>query len=390
MTNCALKKLLSLFHYVSGDYKIPTHSPPSKKPSAAPTVPPITSPSRPASSKPSSPTSRAAGLAKNARVIVEKPFGRDLASAKELNRVAESVFPDDAIFRIDHFLAKEAIMNILYFRFANSFLEPIWNRNFVSSVQITLAENFGIKGRGDFTNPPAASAMSSKTTCSRSSPSWPWNPPPFAISTPSTMSKPKSSVPCALSNRATWSAANTSDTAASPTSPKIPTSKLLRPPPVHRFLALDNVPWYLRSGKCLPVTCTEILVELKPPPQKLFTDSAPAKGCWPNYLRFQLSPNSAIALAARVKKVGKQFVGEQQEMLLSEHLIGQESPYGAPLRRYGRRQRPLHPRRRRRSRLDRRRSRPEPSPAPSPTNPTPGAPKPPTNSSSPTAAGTTN
>ena len=89
-------------------------------------------------------------LAERARVIVEKPFGRDLASARELNRVAQSVFPVDSIFRIDHYLGKEAIMNILYFRFANSFLEPIWNRNYVASVQITLAEAFGVKGRGAF------------------------------------------------------------------------------------------------------------------------------------------------------------------------------------------------------------------------------------------------
>ncbi|HEY8061492.1 MAG TPA: hypothetical protein VID74_01785, partial [Gemmatimonadales bacterium] len=92
----------------------------------------------------------AAGLAHDARVIVEKPFGRDLASARRLNAVARSVFPEDAIFRIDHYLGKEAIMNILYFRFANSFFEPIWNRNYIASVQITLAETFGVKERGAF------------------------------------------------------------------------------------------------------------------------------------------------------------------------------------------------------------------------------------------------
>ena len=146
----ALHHLLSRLRYVSGDYNDPGTFSAIKET--------LGSARRPAHYLAIPPSLfetviqglGAAKLAEHARVIVEKPFGRDLDSARNLNRVAHTVFPEDSIFRIDHFLGKEAIMNLLYFRFANSFLEPIWNRNYVASVQITLSEDFGVGKRGAF------------------------------------------------------------------------------------------------------------------------------------------------------------------------------------------------------------------------------------------------
>ena len=269
----------------------------------------------------------AAGLAENARVIVEKPFGRDLASARALNRVARSVFPEDSIFRIDHFLGKEAIMNILYFRFANSFLEPIWNRNYISSVQITLSENFGVGKRGAFyesagclrdviqnhlfqivallaMEPPAGrnfgAVQTEKATV-------------FKAMRPL---KPGDMV------RGQYAGYRQEDEVAKNSD-------------VETYCALrlfidswrwDGVPWYLRSGKYLPDTATEVVVELKAPPQKLFADAAAASGKG-NYFRFRVSPDPAIALAARVKLPGEEFIGEQRELYLLEQRAGEESPY---------------------------------------------------------------
>ncbi len=268
-----------------------------------------------------------AGLAREARVIVEKPFGRDLESAQKLNRVAHSVFPEDAIFRIDHFLAKEAIMNIDYFRFANSFLEPIWNRNYVASVQITLAEDFGVENRGSFYETVGCLRDVIENHL-------------FQIVALIAMEPPVDQ---------SFNAVQTE---------KVKVFRAIRPlrpddlvrgqyvgyrdepgvakdSDVETFCALrlfidswrwEGVPWYLRSGKCLAERANEVLVRLNPPPQKLFDDS-PRTIDRANYVRFQLSPRSTISLAARVKSKGKKFVGDQKELSVIDEQCGERLPY---------------------------------------------------------------
>ncbi|MFZ3199675.1 MAG: glucose-6-phosphate dehydrogenase [Candidatus Acidiferrales bacterium] len=323
----ALRHLLSLFRYISGDYKDPATFTAIKKELGGAQRPAHYLAIPPSLFETVIEGLGAAKLAEHARVIVEKPFGRDLASARDLNRVARSVFPEDSIFRIDHFLGKEAIMNILYFRFANSFLEPIWNRNYVASVQITLAENFGVKGRGAFYETAGCLRDVVENHL-------------FQIVALLAMEPPADR---------DFGAVHTEKTKVFQAMRLLKSSDLVRgqyvgyckEPDVARnsdvetFCALRlfidswrwaGVPWFLRSGKYLAENETEVLVELRPPPQKLFADSAPATGR-DNYLRFELSPSSAIALAARVKRAGKEFVGDQGELYLAEEQTGEESPY---------------------------------------------------------------
>ena len=321
----AFAKLCSLLDYIDGDYHDPTTFTQLRKALGNAKQPLFY-----LAIAPSLFGTVAEGLAKtdfiqNARVVVEKPFGRDLASAQELNRTLHRFFPEQGIFRIDHYLGKEPVQNLIYFRFANSLIETDWDNEQIESVQITMAENFGVAGRGKFYEEAGAirdvvqNHMLQVIAC-------------LAEECPvgTNHEARRDERGRLLESVRTL---DSSDVVRGQYRGYRQEPGVAPDSNVETFAAvrfhIDNerwkgVPFYVRVGKCLPVTATEVLIRFKPSSRPVLDE---LDSLLANEFRFRLSPETVIALGAKVKKSGELMVGERVELVAHHEPPDEMKPY---------------------------------------------------------------